>query len=208
LRECDLWLAAAQTQHAEYAGRLVLGTDEIERIEENPAFSALPSNRNRKEAAIPAAEALRDHGQRDWQRQLAGMSRRSTPVQVEQLMKQGESIAFRTQTSTSDTQGLVARIRRTPGVAAGWHLGMEAAAPDLMIGHLRSLPLTFQGSPERRPYAVDNVEGLRAQLIRGKANLDEQFNAVRQDWAASITRADELQRKYRQLQAKLVAPDE
>ena len=208
LREWDLWLAAIQMQHAEYAARLASGGKEVARLNADPSLAALTSGRNRQEAAIPAAEALRANGQGNWPRYLSSGAARPAPIQVEQLMKQGESIAFRTSTSTSDTQGLIARIRRTPGVAAGGHLGLEAMAPDLMTAHLRTVPGTPGDGSRRAPYAVQQVDGLRASLERGRAELAEQFGMVRREWITSSTRADELHRKYLQLRTALVAPDE
>jgi hypothetical protein len=208
LREWDLWLGGVQSQQAEFADQLKRGSEEVERIQNDPSLAALPSDRNRNEAAIPAAAAVEASAQRDWRRQLSGAAGRPAPVQVEALMKQGETIAFRTSTSTGDTQGLVAKIRRTPGVQAGGHLGLEAAAPDLMIAHLRKVPGSSIGGPVRMPYAVQNVDDLRARMERGRQELAAQFDAVRAEWLATSTRANELQQKYMELRAKLVARDE
>ncbi len=207
LRESSMWLGAVQAQHSDYTARLAHDQQALGRIERDAALSALPGERNRNEAAIPAASALRAHSQRDWSRQLQAQSDRPAPLQVEQLMRQGESIAFRTSTSTADTQGLVAKIRRTPGVAAGGHLGIDAMAPELLTAHLRIVPGALGQSAPRQAYSVQDTETIRARQAQGRAGLDVQFDAVRRDWLVSAARAEELQKKYLQLRAALVAPD-
>jgi hypothetical protein len=207
LRESSQWLNAVQAQQAELSACIARDRHGIQRIESDPAFAALPSERNRQEAAIPAATALGAHAQRDWSRQLNARGSRPAPLQVEQLMRQGENIAFRTSTSTSDTQGLVAKIRRTPGVAAGGHLGVEAMSADLVTAHLRTVPGPLGSSAVRQPYAVQRAEGIRARQQAGKADLDVRFAAVRDAWLLSSVRAEELHREYLRLRTALVAPD-
>jgi hypothetical protein len=207
LRESGQWLGAVQAQQADLSARLQQDRRGLQRIESDPAFAALPSQRNRQEAAMPAATALSAHAQRDWTRQLSARGSRPAPMQVEQLMRQGETIAFRTSTSTTDTQGLVAKIRRTPGVAAGGHLGADAMAGDLVTAHLRTVPGPLGNSAVRQPYAVQRADSIRARQQAGKADLDAQFAAVRRDWLVSAARAEELHRSYLQLRTALVAPD-
>jgi outer membrane biosynthesis protein TonB len=207
LRESSLWLSAVQAQHSDYTARLTQDQQALGRLTRDASFSALPTERNRNEAAIPAAAALRAHSQRDWTGQFDAQGSRPAPIAVEQLMRQGESIAFRTSTSTADTQGLVAKIRRTPGVAAGGHLGFEAMAPDLLTAHLRIVPGTLSAHAPRQPYAVQNADAIRGLQTLGRADLEAQFAVVRRDWLVSAMRADELQKKYLQLRTALVAPD-
>jgi hypothetical protein len=207
LRECNLWLSGVQSQHSDFTARLAQDQKALGRIERDVTLSALPSERNRNEAAIPAAAALRAHSQRDWAGQLNATGSRPAPMAVEQLMRQGESIAFRTSTSTADTQGLVAKIRRTPGVAAGGHLGLDAMAPQLLTTHLRIVPGALSESAPRQPYSMEGIEAIRARLAQGRAELDAQFALVRRDWLTSAARSQELEKKYLQLRAALVAPD-
>jgi len=207
LRESSVWLSSVQAQHSAYTERLAQDQRALGRIERDVALSALNDNRNRKEGAIPAVASMRDSGQRDWVGQLNARGSRPAPLAVEQLLRQGESIAFRTSTSTADTEGLLARIRRTPGVAAGGHLGLNAMAPDLVTAHLRTIPGSLSTASMRQPYAVQNVDALRARLEIGRAELARQYASVREQWLQSSARAEELQRKYLRLRTALVAPD-
>lgn len=203
-----MWLAGVQAQHSAYTERLAQDQRALGRIERDVALSALTSERNRQEGAIPAVAAMRDFGQRDWVSQLNARGSRPAPIAVEQLMRQGESIAFRTSTSTADTEGLLARIRRTPGVAAGGHLGVAAMAPDLVTAHLRIIPGSLSTASMGQPYAVQNVDALRARLETGRAELTRQYASVRDQWLQSSKQEEELQRQYLGLRTAIVAPDE
>lgn len=207
LRESSVWLSSVQAQHSAYTERLAQDQRALGRIERDVALSALSSNRNRKEAAIPAVEAMRAFDQRDWVRQLNAGGSRPAPMAVEHLMRQGESIAFRTSTSTADTEGLLARIRRTPGVAAGGHLGLSAMVPDLVTTHLRIIPGSLSSASARPSYGLQNVDALRARLEIGRAELAREYSGVRERWLQSSARSEELQREYLQLRKALVAPD-
>lgn len=199
------WLAAMAVQHTEYAGQLIIGSGEIGRIDEDPAFSAVASDRNRKVAAIPAAAALRAHGLPEAGQYASGSGPQSAPVRVEDLMRQGEKIAFRTDTATSDTQGLMTRVRRTPGVASGGHVTLDAMAADVLISHLRTLP-GYPAGP--RAYAVTRTEALRSRITRGDAALEREYAAVRDSWLILSTQAADLHQKYLKLREALVARDE
>lgn len=205
VKEREGWLAALQSLHSMYDRQIHSGAAGLERIEKDPAFAALPSERNRELAAIPAAEALRMPPIPQASDYVAPLASRPAPMGVEQVMRQGEMAAFRTGTSTAETQGLVSRIRRVPGVAAGGHLSVDGMSSALLTPQLRTVPGSRRAP---RAYAVANMDVLRAAMVRGKANLDGEYEHVRDCWALLSAQSDELQRKYAKLRDALVARDE
>lgn len=169
---------------------------------------ALPSDQNQKLAAIPAAEAQRTYGERDWLRHLQSDADRPAPLKVEQTIQQIEAIAGRPRTSSAETKGLVNKVQNTPGIAAGGYFSTESVAKDLLVPQLRQIPGVLSRASNSQPYAVQHLDALRADFEKKKVGLGEQYRAIRQSLLVDAARAGELQSRYLQLRTNLVAPDE
>ncbi len=180
--------SAATARHLD-GGRQRLEEDRAEtgRITADRTLAALPSKEVRQLDFQEIGADTPVRGRHDWVRQFRATPLETATTKAGQAIKQAEGLAIRA------GENLSAR---------------ESIATGLLVPNLRHISGPPNAEGREEPYAVQNVDALRATVERKKAALAEDSRSARQDWQRWNVKAEALHRRYSELRIALPAAEE